>query len=116
MITVHQLTKQFDGTPVLKGVDLTVDKGDVIAVIGQSGGGKTTLLRCMNFLETADSGTMTFDGETFNLAKISKRDVAQGWLTGASSTKASSTVLPGQGAGPTTTVRAGGQLSECHTQ
>ena len=75
MITVHQLTKQFDGTPVLKGVDLTVDKGDVIAVIGQSGGGKTTLLRCMNFLETADSGTMTFDGETFDLAKISKKDV-----------------------------------------
>ena len=75
MIAVHQLTKQFDGIPVLKGVDLTVDKGDVIAVIGQSGGGKTTLLRCMNFLETADSGTMTFDGETFNLAKISKRDV-----------------------------------------
>ncbi len=75
MITVHQLTKQFDGTPVLGGVDLTVDKGDVIAVIGQSGGGKTTLLRCMNFLETADSGTMTFDGETFDLAKISKRDV-----------------------------------------
>lgn len=73
MITVHQLTKQFDGTPVLKGVDLTVDKGDVIAVIGQSGGGKTTLLRCMNFLETADFGTMTFDGETFDLAKISKR-------------------------------------------
>ena len=75
MITVHQLTKQFGGTPVLKGVDLTVDKGDVIAVIGQSGGGKTTLLRCMNFLETADSGTMTFDGETFDLAKISKKDV-----------------------------------------
>ncbi len=75
MITVHQLTKQFGGAPVLKGVDLTVDKGDVIAVIGQSGGGKTTLLRCMNFLETADSGTMTFDGETFDLAKISKKDV-----------------------------------------
>ena len=75
MITVHQLTKQFGGAPVLKGVDLTVDKGDVIAVIGQSGGGKTTLLRCMNFLETADSGTMTFDGETFDLAKIYKKDV-----------------------------------------
>ena len=75
MITIHQLTKQFDGNPVLKGVDLTVNKGDVIAVIGQSGGGKTTLLRCMNFLETADSGTMEFDGETFDLAKISKRDV-----------------------------------------
>ena len=75
MITIHQLTKQFDGNPVLKGVDLTVNKGDVIAVIGQSGGGKTTLLRCMNFLETADSGTMEFDGEDFDLAKISKRDV-----------------------------------------
>ena len=75
MITIRQLTKRFDGNPVLKGVDLTVNKGDVIAVIGQSGGGKTTLLRCMNFLETADSGTMEFDGETFDLAKISKRDV-----------------------------------------
>ena len=75
MITIRQLTKRFDRNPVLKGVDLTVNKGDVIAVIGQSGGGKTTLLRCMNFLETADSGTMEFDGETFDLAKISKRDV-----------------------------------------
>ena len=75
MLTIHELSKQFDGTPVLKGVDLTVNKGDVIAVIGQSGGGKTTLLRCMNFLETADSGTMEFDGEVFDLKKISKRDV-----------------------------------------
>ena len=77
MIAIHQLTKQFDGNPVLKGVDLTVNKGDVIAVIGQSGGGKTTLLRCMNFLETADSGEMEFDGERFDLAKISKKDIAR---------------------------------------
>ena len=75
MLTIHQLTKSFDGAPVLKGVDLTVNKGDVIAIIGQSGGGKTTLLRCMNFLETADSGSMEFDGETFDLSKISKRDI-----------------------------------------
>ena len=75
MLTIHQVTKQFDGSQVLKGVDLTVNKGDVIAIIGQSGGGKTTLLRCMNFLETADSGTMEFDGETFDLAKISKKDI-----------------------------------------
>ena len=75
MLTIHQLKKTFDGTPVLKGVDLTVNKGDVIAIIGQSGGGKTTLLRCMNFLETADSGTMEFDGEAFDLSKISKRDI-----------------------------------------
>ena len=75
MLTIHKLKKTFDGTPVLKGVDLTVNKGDVIAIIGQSGGGKTTLLRCMNFLETADSGTMEFDGEAFDLSKISKRDI-----------------------------------------
>ena len=75
MLTIHQVTKQFDGSQVLKGVDLTVNKGDVIAIIGQSGGGKTTLLRCMNFLETAGSGTMEFDGETFDLAKISKKDI-----------------------------------------
>ncbi len=75
MLTIHQLTKQFDGNQVLKGVSLTVNKGDVIAVIGQSGGGKTTLLRCMNFLETADSGTMEFDGEVYDLARISKGDV-----------------------------------------
>lgn len=75
MLTIHELCKSFDGLPVLKHVDLTVNKGDVIAIIGQSGGGKTTLLRCMNFLETADSGFMEFDGERFDLAKISKRDM-----------------------------------------
>ncbi len=76
MLTVENVCKSFDGTGVLKGVSLQVNKGDVIAIIGQSGGGKTTLLRCMNFLETADSGTMEFDGETYDLAKMSKRDIA----------------------------------------
>ena len=57
MLTIHNLTKKFGDNQVLKGVDLSVDKGDVIAIIGQSGGGKTTLLRCINFLETADSGS-----------------------------------------------------------
>ena len=77
MLTVTNVKKQFDGTEILKGVSLSVNKGDVIAIIGQSGGGKTTLLRCMNFLETADSGTMEFDGETFDLAHISKREIAR---------------------------------------
>jgi len=76
MLTVENVCKSFDGTLVLKGVSLQVSKGDVIAIIGQSGGGKTTLLRCMNFLETADSGTMEFDGERYDLAKMSKRDIA----------------------------------------
>ena len=77
MLTIHQLTKTFDGVQVLQGVDLTVNKGDVIAIIGQSGGGKTTLLRCMNFLETADSGVMEFDAERFDLANITKKDIAR---------------------------------------
>ncbi len=76
MLTVENVCKSFDGTGVLRGVSLQVNKGDVIAIIGQSGGGKTTLLRCMNFLETADSGTMEFDGERYDLAKMSKRDIA----------------------------------------
>ena len=42
---------------VLRGVDLTVEKGDVVAILGPSGSGKTTLLRCLNFLETADAGS-----------------------------------------------------------
>ena len=75
MLTVHDLTKQFDGNQVLKGVSLSVNKGDVIAIIGQSGGGKTTLLRCINFLEAADSGEMEFDGEHFRLSHISKKDI-----------------------------------------
>ena len=44
---------------VLRGVDLTVEKGDVVAILGPSGSGKTTLLRCLNFLETPDAGTIT---------------------------------------------------------
>ena len=50
--------------PVLQGVDLTVEKGDVVAILGPSGSGKTTLLRCLNFLETADTGSITVAGET----------------------------------------------------
>ena len=62
---------------VLRGVDLTVEKGDVVAILGPSGSGKTTLLRCLNFLETADAGKLTFDGETFDLGKITKADIAR---------------------------------------
>lgn len=77
MLELRELKKSFGGTTVLQGVDLTVQQGDVIAVIGPSGSGKTTLLRCMNFLETADSGALTFDGETLDLARIRKKDAAR---------------------------------------
>ena len=50
--------------PVLQGVDLTVEKGDVVAILGPSGSGKTTLLRCLNFLERPDTGCIRVNGET----------------------------------------------------
>jgi len=76
MLEVRELRKSFDDLPVLRGVSLKMNKGDVTAVIGPSGGGKTTLLRCINFLEKADSGTLTFDGNTYDLSAISRRDMA----------------------------------------
>ena len=63
--------------PVLQGVDLTVEKGDVVAILGPSGSGKTTLLRCLNFLETADAGQLVLDGETFDLAHAGRADITR---------------------------------------
>ncbi len=75
VLTIKNLKKSFGGQEILKGVDLTVEKGDVVAIIGPSGAGKTTLLRCINFLETADGGEMTFDGVSYDLGRMTKRDV-----------------------------------------
>lgn len=57
-IEVKNLTKSFNGNTVLHGVDLTVEKGEVVAIIGPSGSGKTTLLRSINLLEEPDGGTI----------------------------------------------------------
>lgn len=77
MLEVKNVRKSFHRLEVLKGVDLTVDQGDVVAILGPSGSGKTTLLRCINFLETADEGEMVFDGEHFSMNGISRKDIAR---------------------------------------
>ena len=58
MIEVKGLRKSFGDNEVLKGIDLTIEKGDVVVILGPSGSGKTTILRCINFLEKASEGTM----------------------------------------------------------
>ncbi|MGN1405448.1 MAG: amino acid ABC transporter ATP-binding protein [Erysipelotrichaceae bacterium] len=76
MIEVRNLKKSFDSLEVLKNINLQIDRGDVISILGSSGSGKTTCLRCMNFLEKSDEGTMVFDGKEYDLAHISKKDIA----------------------------------------
>ena len=63
MISVSGLTKSFDDVAVLKGISIDIHKGDVLCVIGASGSGKSTFLRCLNLLEKATSGSIVFDGE-----------------------------------------------------
>ncbi|MCI8524931.1 MAG: amino acid ABC transporter ATP-binding protein [Oscillospiraceae bacterium] len=75
MLEVRNIQKSFGGQPVLRGVDLRVEKGRVVAILGPSGSGKTTLLRCVNFLETADGGTLRFGSERFELARMKKADI-----------------------------------------
>lgn len=64
ILEVTNLHKSFGKVEVLKGIDLSLEKGEVMAIIGSSGGGKTTLLRCINYLELAEKGTIKVKGET----------------------------------------------------
>ena len=77
MLDVKGVHKRFDGREVLKGIDLSVEKGDVIAILGPSGSGKTTFLRCLNFLERADAGQLVFDGEPFDLHAATRAQIAR---------------------------------------
>ena len=76
LLKVDGIRKSFGNTTVLDGIDLSVDQGDVTAILGPSGSGKTTLLRCLNFLEKADAGTLTFDGTEYDLGHMKHRDVS----------------------------------------
>lgn len=60
---VKNINKSFGKTDVLKGISFSMEKGQVLSIIGSSGSGKTTLLRCLNFLETADCGEIFIDGK-----------------------------------------------------
>ncbi len=62
IVEIKGLKKRFGANEVLKGIDLDVQRGEVIAIIGKSGSGKSTLLRCINGLEVFDEGTLTVDG------------------------------------------------------
>ena len=63
LLTVNDIRKSFGKTEVLKGISFSLEKGQVLAIIGSSGSGKTTLLRCLNFLEIPDTGTITVGGK-----------------------------------------------------
>ena len=62
MLQISNLTKSFGTLQVLNGIDLHIKKGEVVSIIGPSGTGKSTLLRCINYLEQPTSGTITIDG------------------------------------------------------
>ena len=65
VLEVKDLMKSFGKTRVLKGVSFNLEEGEVLSIIGSSGSGKTTILRCINQLETADSGFIKVNGEVF---------------------------------------------------
>ena len=78
ILEVNNIHKSFGSTNVLKGISFSLEKGEVLAIIGSSGSGKTTLLRCLNFLETPDLGSIVVDGETLlNAADKSTLSEAQ---------------------------------------
>jgi len=72
-LEVKNIHKSFGKNEVLKGIDFSLEKGEVLSIIGSSGNGKTTLLRCLNFLEIPDSGSITLDGKLLFDASIDKK-------------------------------------------
>ena len=77
ILEVKDLKKSFGKTEVLKGVSFTLEEGEVLSVIGSSGSGKTTILRCINQLETADDGFISVDGEVFFDGKVGQESAAE---------------------------------------
>jgi L-cystine transport system ATP-binding protein len=77
MIKLENIHKSFGPNHILKGVDLTIKKGDVVVILGPSGSGKTTLLRTVNFLDAADDGNITVNDFSVDCKKHSKSQVLE---------------------------------------
>lgn len=77
MIRVEHLSKKFKDNIVLDDIDLTIHDGEVVAIIGPSGTGKSTFLRCLDRLEKPESGTIAIDGETLDLAKAHGKELTE---------------------------------------
>ena len=77
MLKATNVHKAFGKNEILKGVDLEVKKGDVVVILGPSGSGKTTFLRCLDFMETADQGTLDFDTIKTSLSRAHKKTILE---------------------------------------
>ena len=78
LLEVKNIHKSFGKNEVLKGINFSIEKGEVLSILGSSGSGKTTLLRCLNFLETPNQGSIVIGGEEiFNAADKKKKTEAQ---------------------------------------
>ena len=76
-VTIRRLCKSFGTTPVLRGIDLTVGAGSIVCLMGKSGGGKSTLLRCLNLLEQPSEGSIAIGAQTIfdGVSRLSVREV-----------------------------------------
>ena len=77
VLEVKNLKKSFGKTEVLKGVSFDLNEGEVLSIIGSSGSGKTTILRCINQLETADEGFISVAGEVFFDGSVGKESAKE---------------------------------------
>ena len=75
MISIENLTKEFSGQKVLDGIDIDIEKGEVVALVGASGAGKSTILRSLNYLEQPDSGTIIIDDFKVDFETITKEQI-----------------------------------------
>ena len=80
ILEVNNIKKGFDTTDVLKGVSFSLERGQVLAIIGSSGSGKTTLLRCLNFLETPDEGNILVNGKVLTGKNLSEEQIRENRL------------------------------------